>query len=78
LYCLAFSLAVEAAEPEIGGVVLLTAEAATDHHALGDLERDDLLLHDLHPLVHLARPHEVLAQFVESHAVRLLRFVVGA
>ena len=34
------------------------------------------LLHDLHPFVHLAGPHEVLAKFVESHAVVSSRFAV--
>ena len=46
---LALRLALEPADPDVNGIVGLAAEAAGDHHALGDLERDDLLFHDLEP-----------------------------
>src|SRR5947209_20475813 len=51
---LALRLALKPAQPHIHRIIGFTAEAAGDHHALGDLERDDLLLHDLEPFLHLA------------------------
>src|SRR6185312_2958165 len=64
---LALGLALEAADPHIGALVRLAAIAAADHHSLGYLEGDDLLLHDLDPFFHLAGAHVVLPQFVEGH-----------
>src|SRR6516165_12161595 len=64
---LTLGFAFEPAQPDIDRIVRLAAEAAADDHALGDLERDDLLLHDLDPFVHLAGANLVLAQFVEGH-----------
>jgi len=69
---LALAFAFESAQPHINGRVGLAAEAAADDHALGDLERDDLLFHDLDPFVDLAGPNLVLAQFVKGHLTRLL------
>src|SRR4029077_7914415 len=69
---LALVFALEAAYPDIDGSVGLTPEAAADDHPLRDLERDDLLLHDLDPLVHLAGQDLVLAEFVKGHVRRLL------
>src|SRR5207253_1035530 len=62
---LALPLAFEAAHPDINRIVGLAAETAGDHHALSDLEGDDLLFHDLEPFGHLAGANLVLAQFVE-------------
>src|SRR5882762_6084612 len=67
---LALPLAFEAAHPDINRIVGLAAETAGDHHALGDLEGDDLLFHDLEPFGHLAGPNLVLPQFVEGHIAR--------
>src|SRR5205085_12065828 len=64
---LALPLALKPTQPDIHRLIGFTAEAAGDHHALGDLERDDLLLHDLEPFLHLAGPDLVLAQLVERH-----------
>src|SRR6516162_6757403 len=64
---LALGFALEPAQPHIDGRIGLAAEAAADDHAFGDLERDDLLLHDLDPFVDLARPNLVLAKLIESH-----------
>src|SRR5204863_8405357 len=64
---LALRLALKPAQPHIDRLIGFTAEAAGDHHALGDLERDDLLLHDVEPFLHLAGPDLVLAQLVEGH-----------
>ena len=62
---LALGFGVEAPHPDVGGVVLLTPPAPGDHHAPGDLERDDVLLHEPHPLVHAARMDLVLSKLVE-------------
>src|SRR5436305_5780920 len=70
---LALRLALKPAQPDIHRLIGFTAEAAGDHHALGDLERDDLLLHDLEPFLHLAGPDLVLAQLVEGHRRRSSR-----
>ena len=64
---LALGLAVEPPHPHEHRIIRLTAEAAGDHHALGDLEGNDFLFHYLHPRSHLAGQHVVLAQFVEGH-----------
>src|SRR4029077_12229443 len=69
---LALGFALEAAQPDIDGSVGLTPEAAADDHPLRDLEGDDLLLHDLDPLVHLAGQDLVLAEVVKGHVRRLL------
>src|SRR3954466_14677519 len=69
ILCLALGLAVEPAQPDVAGFVGLAAEAAADHHALGDLEGDDLLLHHLDPGGLLAGQDLVLAKLVErGHA----------
>src|SRR5215471_17044903 len=68
---LALRFALEAAQPHIDGRIGLAAEAAADDHALRDLERNDLLFHDLDPFVDLAGPNLVLAQFVKGHLNRL-------
>src|SRR5436190_10674120 len=70
---LALRLALKPAQPDIHRLIGFTAEAAGDYHALGDLERDDLLLHDLEPFLHLAGPDLVLAQLVEGHRRRSSR-----
>ena len=68
---LALGFALKAAQPHICGIVRLAAEAAADDHALGGLEGDDLLFHDLDPFVHLAGQNLVLAQFVKGHLTLL-------
>src|SRR6202011_1716615 len=70
---LALAFALEATQPNIDGWVGLAAEGAADDHALGDLERDDLLFHDLDPFIDLAGPNLVLAQFVKGHLALLPR-----
>src|SRR5687768_1173591 len=62
---LALAFALEAAEPHVDARVVLAHEAAEDHHPHLDLERDDLLLHALDPLLLHARTHVVLAQLEE-------------
>src|SRR4051812_11771362 len=52
--------ALEATQPDEQILVLLTEEHPGDHHPLGDLERNDLLLHQLLPRIALAGPHSVL------------------
>src|SRR5438105_3801546 len=64
---LALRFALEAAHPHIDRLVGLALIAPGDDHAVGDLERNDLLFHDLQPLRHLAGPHVVLPQFIKSH-----------
>src|SRR5262249_12090801 len=66
---LAFTL--EAAQPHIDGGIGLAPKAAADDHALRDLERDDLLFHDLDPFLELAGPDLVLAQFIKGHLTLL-------
>jgi hypothetical protein len=62
---LALGLALEAADPDVHAFVFLADEAAEDDHSHLDLERDDLLLHALHPLVALTRMHVVLPELEE-------------
>src|SRR5690348_13619749 len=57
---LALALVLEAANPDVDTRILLAHEAAEDDHAHLDLERDDLLLHALHPLGLLAGTDDVL------------------
>src|SRR2546425_5144833 len=64
---LALRLALEPADPDVHALVFLADEAAEDHHPHLDLERDDLLLHALDPLVTLTRTDVVLAQ-LEKHS----------
>src|SRR5881628_2813541 len=64
---LALLLALEPADPDVDVLVFLADEAAEDHHAHLDLERDDLLLHAPDPLVTLPRTDVVLPQ-LEEHA----------
>jgi len=64
---LALRLALEAADPDVDGLVLLADEAAQDDHAHLDLERDDLLLHALDPLLLLSGTDMVLPE-LEEHA----------
>src|SRR5262245_44586237 len=40
-------LTLEAADPDVQIVFLLPHKAPEDHHAFGDLERNDLLFHEL-------------------------------
>src|SRR5271154_4975744 len=72
---LALGFALEATHPDIGGIIGLAAIAAGDDHAFRYLEGDDLLFHDLNPLIHLARQNLVLAQFVKGHFAGLRLFV---
>src|SRR6266850_1211504 len=58
-------LALEAADPDVHTLVFLADEAAEDHHPHLHLERDDLLLHALHPVVALTRMHVVLPELEE-------------
>src|SRR4030095_1190246 len=67
---LALRLALEPADPDVHALVLLADEAAEDHHAHLDLERDDLLFHALDPLVALTGTDVVLPE-LEEHAVLL-------
>src|SRR2546428_4815897 len=64
---LALLLVLEPADPDVDALVFLADEAAEDHHAHLDLERDDLLLHAPDPLVTLPRTDVVLPQ-LEEHA----------
>src|SRR5229473_2133689 len=64
---LALRLALEAADPDVDGLVFLAHEAAQDDHAHLDLERDDLLLHALHPRLLLSGTDVVLPE-LEEHA----------
>src|SRR5437867_4503869 len=64
---LALLLVLESADPDVDALVFLADEAAEDHHSHLDLERDDLLLHALDPLVTLTRTDVVLAQ-LEKHS----------
>src|SRR6267142_1109103 len=64
---LALRLALEPADPDVDALVFLADEAAEDDHAHLDLERDDLFLHALDPLVTLAGTDVVLPQ-LENHA----------
>src|SRR2546428_6867769 len=64
---LALLLVLESADPDVEALVFLADEAAEDHHSHLDLERDDLLLHALDPLVTLTRTDVVLAQ-LEKHS----------
>src|SRR5262249_43152287 len=57
---LALRLALEAADPHVHAGVLLAHEAAEDDHAHLHLERDDLLLHALDPLLLLTWADVVL------------------
>src|SRR2546428_1937797 len=64
---LALLLALEPADPDVDVLVFLAAELAQDHHAHLDLERDDLLLHALDPLVALTGANVVLPE-LEEHS----------
>src|SRR5690606_33471293 len=63
---LAVLFIIEAADPDVGAVVLGADEAADDDHAHLRLKGDDLLLHALDPGLLLARLDAVLAQ-LEQH-----------
>src|SRR5260370_30488206 len=60
---LALGFAFEATQPDVDGIVGLAPEAAADDHPFRGLERNDLLLHYPHPLIHFARQHLLLAGF---------------
>src|SRR5438132_11425316 len=64
---LALRLALEAAEPHVHALVLLADEASENDHAHLHLERDDLLLHALHPRLLLSRMDVVLPE-LEEHS----------
>src|SRR5262245_40819227 len=69
---LALLLVLEAADPHVDALVLLAHEAAENDHAHLHLERDDLLLHALDPVVTLSRVDVILPELVE-HAASLAR-----
>src|SRR5712692_6994560 len=62
---LALLLVLEPANPDVDALVFLADEAAEDHHAHLDLERDDLLLHAFDPVVTLSLTNVVLPQLEE-------------
>src|SRR5213593_1520964 len=68
---LALLLVLEPADPDVDAPVFLADEAAEDHHAHLDLERDDLLLHALDPLVALPRTDVILPE-LEEHCASLV------
>ena len=63
---LAFGFVLEAPDPHVNGVVVLTREAAEDDHALRDLEGNDFIFHKAHPALLMAIPDLVLTEF-EKH-----------
>src|SRR5262249_55006021 len=67
---LALGLTLEPAQPDVDALVLLADEAAEDDHAHLHLERDDLLLHALDPLVALPGADVVLLE-LEDHGASL-------
>src|SRR5215831_19676968 len=69
---LALGFALEATDPHIDALVFLADEAAKDDHAHLHLERDDLLLHALDPLLALTWADVVLTK-LEEHVVSFHR-----
>src|SRR5260370_7405466 len=65
IQALALRLALEAPDPDVHALVLLADERAEDHHPHLDLERDDLLLHALHPRLLLPWTNHVLPHLAE-------------
>src|SRR5215470_13517422 len=64
---LALGLALEATDPDVDALVLLADEAAEDDHTHLHLERDDLFLHALDPLLLLTGTDMVLPE-LEDHS----------
>src|SRR5919109_1337478 len=58
-------LAVEAADPDVQILLILADEASDNDHAFRHLEGDNLLFHELHPLLALSWSHPILPQFEE-------------
>src|SRR5215831_10005874 len=67
---LALGLALEPTQPDVDAFVFLADEAAEDDHAHLHLERNDLLLHALDPLLALPRTDVVLPE-LEDHEASL-------
>ena len=65
---LAFGFVLEAPDPHVNRVVVLTREATEDDHALSDLEGNDFIFHKANPALLMAIPDLVLAEF-EKHWV---------
>src|SRR2546428_982808 len=70
---LALLLVLESADPDVDALFFLANEAAEDHHPHLDLERDDLLLHALDPLVALTRTDVILPELEEHDASLVYR-----